>query len=82
MYVTLDQITLVQDKRRIRPDDLPIYERELNGERIFTTDGTPSKQASEAKRYGVIYFDSDDRLCVVPDTWSDDDAYCARMAVT
>lgn len=79
MYVTLDQITLVQDKRKVRADDLPIYERQLSGVRIFTTDGGTSKYASEATRYGVIYFDTDDRLCVVPDVWNDEDAQIARM---
>lgn len=81
MYVTLDQVTLIQDKRKVRADDLPIYEREMNGERIFTTDGTPSTHASAAQRYGIIYFDIDDRLCVVPDRWNEEDARLARLAV-
>lgn len=81
MYLTLDQITLVQDKSKAKSDDAPVYERELNGDRIFTTDTTPSQHASKAKRYGVIYFDIGDRPCIIPDAWNDDDACRAKERI-
>ena len=80
MYLTFDQVVLVQDKKKARPDDPVMYERELRGQRILTPDGGPSKYASEAKRYGVYYIDKthDENICVVPDTWDENDALLAK----
>lgn len=81
MYLTLEQLTLVGDKRRARPDDPPIYEREYRGQRIFTTDASPSRSVGPAIRYGVLYFDSRDEPCIVPDAWSDEDAQVSKLAL-
>lgn len=78
MYVELHQVTLVRDKRHIRPGDPVIYEREFRGERIFTTDCEPSKYAGSAQRYGVLYFDSREQPCIVPDVWNENDVHIAR----
>jgi hypothetical protein len=81
MYLTMDQVTLVGDKGKVRPHDPVIYERDLAGNRIFTTDGGPSKYAGSAMRYGVLYFDAREQPCIVPDTWNEDDAGAAKLAL-
>lgn len=81
MYLTFDQIILVRDKTKARADDPTVYERELRGQRILTTDGGPSQHAGAATRYGVVYVDSADRICVVPDQWSEEDAQRAKLRV-
>ena len=81
MYLTFDQVILVRDQRKVRQDDPIVYERELHGQRVLTMDGGPSRHAGPARQYGRIYTDSADRLCVVPDQWSDDDAAIAKMVV-
>ncbi len=77
MYLTFPQVRLVSDKQP-EPGDTVIYERELRGERILTTDSSESHIASQARRYGVLYFDANDRPCVIPDHFSMDDAGLAR----
>jgi hypothetical protein len=87
MYALLREVTMIHpSKYRTPPDgtpDVPIYERGLNGERVFTFDRTPAPKVDTAapKRYGIGYVRSDDELCIVPDIWSDDDAMCAHGAV-
>lgn len=81
MYLYLHEVTLVADKAKVRPDDIPVFEREYRGERILTIDDKPSKYTDDARRYGVLYFDARDQPCVVPDAWSEDDALLAREVV-
>ena len=76
MYLTFDQIILVADKFKLNKTDPVIYERELNGNRILTLDSDTSKYASAAKPYGRIYYDAQDRPCVVPDTQEQFNADC------
>lgn len=93
MYVKLSEVTLIHKSQYRRPpgheeyEDRPVYERELNGERVFTFDAELTKyDPREPVRYGVGYdapsFSEDrPRFVVVPDVWNPDDAMCARDAV-
>ena len=78
MYVTLDQVILVKDKTKTRDGDPVVFVRELRGRAVLTTDGGASKHAGPAVKYGVLYFDTRDRMCIVPDVWSEDDARLAK----
>lgn len=80
MYTLLSEVILVRAKYQ-RPTDPVIYERELRGESILTLDAAPSQYATEARPYGRLYEDSQGRLCVVPNQWSDDDAMLAKNFV-
>lgn len=77
MYLTLDQVILISDKQPL-PSDTIVYERQLGSQRILTPDGGQSKYASEARRYGVLYFDANDTPCIIPDAFSMDDAMIAK----
>ena len=86
MYSLLHEITFIHpSKARPNPTgelDLPIYERGLNGERVFTFDGTPSQYDTESpKRYGIGYIRPDGQLCVVPDIWDETDAMIGHNSV-
>lgn len=80
MYVTLQELTIVHpSKYRPQTGDRVAYERLLNGDRIFTITGEPSKYDSvPVKSAGILYFDTNENPVLVPNTWSDDDAWCAR----
>lgn len=77
MYFTFDQVLIVSDKQP-QSTDTVIYERELGSQRILTPDGGTSKYASSAKRYGVLYFDTNDTPCIIPDSFNMDDAMIAK----
>ena len=85
MYAKLEEVVLIHPTkyRKIEGrEDSSIYERGLNGDRVFTFDPVPSRYDTAApKRYGVAYEGPQDRLCIVPDAWSDDVAMCAHSAV-
>lgn len=81
MYIKLSEVTLVYDQRKVQPSDPIVYERELRGERVFTTDGSPSQYVTDAVRYGHLYVDSRDAICIIPDAWNPDDAAQARLAI-
>ena len=74
MYVTFDQVILVANKEKLKPDDPIIYERDYQGQRVLTLDGSPNKYAGQATPYGHMYVDTSDQICVVPLKWSWDDA--------
>lgn len=80
MYVTLNQVILVRARYQ-RPSDPVVYERQLRGERILTLDLSPSKYATDARPYGRLYEDGQGNLCIVPDQWSDEDAWLAKNFV-
>lgn len=82
MYYTLSEITLVHpDTRLAQPDDVTIYARSVDGRPVLTTDPSPARRTSPATNYGVLYYDADDRPCVVPREWSDVDAAQAARVV-
>lgn len=80
MYVTLQELTVVHpSKYRPQAGDRVAYERVLNGNRIFTITGEPSKyDCAPVKQAGILYFDTNEMPVLVPNVWSDDDAWCAR----
>ena len=79
MYLKLSEITLVRNQQRYRKhSDVVIYQRDYRGDTIFTLDNQPSHHASEAVRYGTLYYDASDEPCVVPDAWSEGEAYQAK----
>ena len=80
MYLKLQEVTLVGDKRKARNGDRVVYKRAYGPDTIFTTDASPSKYSTEPQRYGVLYFDGRDRPCIVPDAWNEDDALRAKEA--
>ncbi len=77
MYLTFNQVILVSDKQPLDTDTV-VYERQLGNQRILTPDGDASKFVTEAKCYGVLYFDANDTPCVIPDAFSMDDAMIAK----
>ncbi len=79
MYVHLSEIILIQDKNKLRSGDRAIYTapHPLTGQDVLTPDHT----AKQAQRYGMFYFDSMDNMCVVPDVWTDHDAWTARKFI-
>ena len=81
MYARISEVTLVQSKTRVQADDPIMYERQYQGARILTTDNKSSRFVGPAKRYGVMYIDARDRICVVPDVWNPDEAMIAREVV-
>lgn len=80
MYIKLEEITYIHpSKYRPLAGDRVTYERKLNGDRIFTITGEASKHdAAPVKVAGLFYIDTNDRPCLVPEIWNDDDAWCAR----
>ena len=77
MYLTFDQVMVVSDKKPLTTDII-VYERNLRGERVLTPDGGVSRYASEAKPYGVLYYDANGTPCIIPDVWSQEDAAIAK----
>lgn len=83
MYAKLEEITLIHpSKYRPQEGDHPIYERGLNGDRVFTLDPEPSKyDSAPPKRYGLGYIGPNEDVCIVPDLWAENDSWIARNAV-
>lgn len=81
MYLLISEVTLIaREHYRPQPDDMPVYEREYNGQRVLTHAVENSRHMSPPVRYGMLYVDVSDRICIVPDAWSDADAQIARDA--
>jgi hypothetical protein len=80
MYLKLEEVILVSDKSRLKPEDPVVYKHNLRGERILTLDPGPCEATTDAMRYGRLYFDVKDNPCVVPDTQEqfEVDYMCAR----
>lgn len=83
MYIKLEEAILVHpSKYRPMEGDSVAYRRELNGETVFTLTGEASKyDGKPVERYGMLYTDTAERICLVPDIWDENDAMCARSAV-
>jgi len=79
MYLNLGEVVLVRNKAKRGNGDPTIYERDWNGNRVFTTDDGPSTHVGPAKPYGTLYFDANDLPCIIPDTWDEADASLARF---
>lgn len=82
MYLHLHEVVLVHPERaRLDGAEPMVYERAWRGERILTLDTTGERYAPVLRRYGRLYTDTSDQLCVVPDQWSPVDADQARASV-
>lgn len=81
MYLLLGEMTLIKNKAKAQPNDPVIYERAMNDMRIFTLDSSPCECASQARPYGTIYYDTNNKPCVVPNSWNEEDAAIACMIV-
>lgn len=83
MYIRLEEVILIHpSKYRPKDGDSVAYRRELRGDTVFTITNEPSKHDSKpVERYGLLYLDTADRICIVPDKWDENDAMCARSAV-
>lgn len=82
VYVTLSEITLIHPAmHQPHPDDIPIYARITDGRPVLTPDPSPARRTTPATLYGVLYYDADDRPCIVPNTWSDVDAAQAARVI-
>lgn len=66
MYLRMEEVLIVRDKSLVRPDDPVVFLSNHNGADVLSLD--PS---NGGERYGVIYYDSADRACVVPDNIED-----------
>jgi hypothetical protein len=84
MYLTFDQVVLVQDKRKVRPDDPLVYVRQHpNMGRVFTTGNTEIRRElgwGDPFEYGYLYFDAQETPCIVPHRWDEDDAMLAKSS--
>ena len=83
MYIKLEEVILIHpSKYRPMENDSIAYRRELRGDTVFTVTGEPSKyDGKPVERYGLLYMDTVERVCIVPDNWNENDAMCARTAV-
>lgn len=80
MYVKLEEVVYIHPQK-YRPivDDRVAFERDLNGNRVFTIDSQPSKHDSApVKPAGIFFFNSNERACLVPLVWDENEAMCAK----
>lgn len=86
MYAKLEEVTLVQDKSKRRSDDPVMYIRQFRNETILTPLSDPASNPrygmGEATRYGTMYYDANETLCVIPDEWNEEHAQQAKLALT
>lgn len=80
MYLTFDQVILVQDN--LTTDTIPVYVRQHpNKGRVLTTDDTEVHRElgwGDPFEYGYIYEDANGNWCVIPHVWDMDDALLAK----
>lgn len=81
MYLKLQEVVLIGDTNRARPDDAIVYLRDYDGHEILTPDATPSRRIGPAVEYGRLYWDSRDCACVVPTIWHENHALLAADAL-
>lgn len=62
MYLKMDEVLIINDVTRAGPDDPVVYISNHNGVDVIALD-----DSNDGERYGVIYYDSAGRACVVPD---------------
>jgi hypothetical protein len=80
MYLKISEVflldTALASRRGLTDEDtVPVFERGYNGGRVLTLDDDPSKyDDTPPRRYGRLYLSASEQICVIPDTWSDDDA--------
>lgn len=80
MYLTMDEIILIGDTSKTRPDDAIVYIRDYDDQEVLTTDASVSQRTGPAVEYGRIYWDTQERACVVPHAWDKDHAAQAVAA--
>lgn len=77
MYLRLHEVYLVEDKTKARTNDPNIYRIAYGGDVALTTDAT----YPGAEKYGVVYVDTADRICIIPNVWDEQDADRAKSAI-
>lgn len=94
MFLTYNQIILVESKAKRRPEDGVVYQRQglIQGKENETVDQSfwpafnqamqRELQSAGMTRYGTIYEDAAGNWCIVPDTWSESEALRAKTYIT
>lgn len=77
MYLRLHEVYLVEDKTKVQATDPNIYRIAYGGDVALTTDAT----YPGAEVYGVIYVDTAERICIIPNVWDEQDADRAKSVI-